>query len=697
MRKSRGIVLVLPALAPLLLAGCMRVNIERDAIGVRGSPTNDASRAPRAASSPRYRRAINAVYPALVRIKVVTPFFSGGREVRVQAGGSGVIVSPEGHIVTNHHVAGKATSIVCVLSNKQEIRAERIGTDPLADICVLKLTEKRKYPYARFGDSDELKVGDTVLAMGSPGSISQSVTAGVVSNVDLVIPGGWRRVRLDGEPVGALVKWIAHDAAIFPGNSGGPLVNLAGEIVGVNELGLGLAAAIPGNLAKAAADQLIRAGKPSRSTLGIVIQPLLKSSGRKAGVLVSGVVPGSPAEKAGFKPGDVILSYNGTPVTARFAEDLPVFNRMVFATPVGSTVKVLVDRDGKKTTLEVTTKHRQRARADLHEMKEWGMAARDLTEFDAKVLKRESTDGVLVASIRPGGPCSEAKPAVRAGDVIIKVAGEPVKGIDELTAATARIVKDHKEPVPTLVAFERKNQRWLTVVRVGIKELRDRSPEARKAWVPASFQVLTTELADALKLKGKSGVRLTDVYEGRSADKAGLKVGDIITAIDGEAVRASRPEHIDLFPAMVRQRRVGQTVKLTVVRDGKVLTIPVVLERSPKSIREMKRYRDVELGFTVRDLSDEDRRTQKIEAKVSGPLVSEVERGSLAAVAGLRATDIVLSVNGRATPRVADLKKAMEEVRRTKPPRVVFFVKRRIYTAFIEAETPWLLDKLKKK
>jgi len=681
------------ALPPLLLAGCMRVNIERDAIEVRGSLTTDGSLAPGAKSSARYQRAIGAVYPALVRIKVVTPFFSGGREVRVQAGGSGVIISPEGHVVTNHHVASKATSIVCVLSNKEEIRAERVGTDPLADICVLKLTEKRKYPYAKFADSSKLKVGDTVLAMGSPGSISQSVTAGVVSNVDLIIPGGWRRVRMDGENVGALVKWIAHDAAIFFGNSGGPLVNLAGEIVGINELGLGLAGAIPSNLAKAVVEQLIRAGKPSRSTLGIVIQPLLKSGGRKEGVLVSGVMPDSPAEKAGFKPGDIILSYNGTPVTARFGEDLPVFNRLVFATPVGSTAKVVVERDGERKTLEVTTKRRQRARADTHEVKEWGMAARDLTESDAKALKRKSADGVLVASTRPGGPCSEAKPAVQGGDVVVEVDGKPVKKIDELIAATARTVKDQKEPVPTLVAFERQNQRWLTVVRVGIKELRDRSPEARKAWVPASLQVLTTELADALKLKGKSGVRLTDVYEGRSAAKAGLKVGDIITAIDGEAVRASRPEHIDLFPVMVRQRRVGQTVKLTVIRDGKVLTTPVTLERSPKSTREMKRYRDVELGFTVRDLSDEDRRTRKIEATITGPVVSEVERGSLAAVANLGVSDIVLSVDGKATPRVAALRKVMTEIRTTKPPRVVFFVKRGIYTVFVEAETPWLLKK----
>ena len=660
------------ALALFLLPGCAWIN------GAESSGPK------------RFQKAIDAVYPALVRIQVVTPSYRGGRQVLGQGAGSGVIVSADGYVVTNHHVAGKATSIVCVLSNKEEVRAERVGTDALADICVLKLTKKQAYPYVTFGDSDSLEVGETVLAMGSPGSVSQSVTVGVISNTDLILPGGGDRLRLDGENVGALVKWLAHDAAIFPGNSGGPLVNTGGEIVGINELGLGLGAAIPGNLAKAVIDQIISHGEPERSSLGLVIQPLLKSSGRQQGVLVSAVTPGGAAQEAGFEPGDVILSYDGRSVTARFGEDLPVFNRLVFATPAGKTIKIVVERKGKKKPLSVKMHRRTKARAQTHEIKEWGMAAEDLTDLVATALKRPMTDGVLVTNTRPGGPCAEAKPAIGGVDVIYAINGKPVKNVAELIAETAKIVEGQSDPVPTVVAFERKNEKWLTIVKVGIKDLPDRSPEARKAWLTASFQVLTTELAEGLKLKGTTGIRLTDVYAGRSAEKAGLKVGDIITAIDGERILASRPEDFDVFPAMVRQRRVGHVAKLAVIRDGKEMAVDVKLERSPKATREMKRHRDISFGFTVRDLSDKDRRTERIEKEVTGPLVSQVEPGSLAAVANLHVSDIVLSVDGVATPTVRALKTVMARIHKDKPARIVLFIQRGIHTAFIEVETPWL-------
>ncbi|MFW6158930.1 MAG: S1C family serine protease, partial [Planctomycetota bacterium] len=309
---TKSAVLVLTS-ALVLASGCS-LNIA-NTLAPRGPAAAPVAR------SPKYQKAVDAVYPALVRIKLIKPVFRQGRQVRVQAGGSGVIISPTGHVVTNHHVAGKATNIVCVLPDKQEVRARRVGTDPLTDICVLELLDDRTYPHATWGDSAQVEVGDTVLAMGSPGALSQSVTAGVASNVDLILPRFYRRVRIDGENVGSLVKWIAHDAAIFSGNSGGPLVNLDGEIIGINELGLGLGAAIPSNLARQVVDQILRRGEPRRSWLGFVIQPLLKSGGRRRGALVGGVLPDSPAARAGLEPGDILLSYAGRPVAVRFAED----------------------------------------------------------------------------------------------------------------------------------------------------------------------------------------------------------------------------------------------------------------------------------------------------------------------------------------------------------------------------------------
>ena len=219
-----------------------------------------------------------------------------------------------------------------------------VGTDALSDLAVLKIDRKdlrnpdAPLPVAKFGDSSALEVGDVVLAMGSPAGLSQSVTQGIVANTEMISPGG--SMRLDGEAVGELVRWIGHDAVIFPGNSGGPLVNLKGEIVGVNEVGIGsLGGAIPSNLAKKVSDELIATGRVRRSWIGLNAQPLLKSSDAKAGILVGGVIGGSPADAAGLKAGDIITRCNGTEIAAsRAPEDIPVFNRMLLETPVGSEI-----------------------------------------------------------------------------------------------------------------------------------------------------------------------------------------------------------------------------------------------------------------------------------------------------------------------------------------------------------------------
>ena len=171
-------------------------------------------------------RSVAVVKPALVRIHVVSTTYRDGREQKYQSSGSGVIITPEGHVITNHHVVGHATRLVCTLSTREEIDAELVGTDPLTDIAVIKLlpADGRTFPVAPFGDSDRVRVGDDVLSMGSPYSLSQSVTLGIASNTEMVLLRrmGYGAFRQDGEDVGTLVRWIAHDAVIYPGNSGGP-------------------------------------------------------------------------------------------------------------------------------------------------------------------------------------------------------------------------------------------------------------------------------------------------------------------------------------------------------------------------------------------------------------------------------------------------------------------------------------------
>src|SRR5512142_824281 len=239
--------------------------------------------------------AIRRVFPALVRIHVVVADFRDGREVKEEASGSGVIVSADGEVVTNHHVAGRARRVSITLPDRREVEAVLVGTDPLADIAVLRLDPSgRPYPFATWGDPGKLRVGDPVLAMGSPLALSQSVTQGIVSNTEMILPRllGPGAFRLDGEEGGPLVRWLGHDGAIFPGNSGGPLVDLSGEVVGVNEISLGLAGAIPAELARSVAEELARRGTVRRSWIGLDVQPLLAGAATR-GALVAGVVPGS--------------------------------------------------------------------------------------------------------------------------------------------------------------------------------------------------------------------------------------------------------------------------------------------------------------------------------------------------------------------------------------------------------------------
>src|SRR5664280_220094 len=274
--------------------------------------TGAAERSSPSALRSQIDSAIARVKPALVRIRVVSTEYGEGREMKMQEVGSGAIITKDGYIITNHHVAGHAKRMFCTLWNREEIEAELVGTDPLTDISIIRLKpdKPREFEPAAFGDSSAMRVGDSVLAMGSPMALSQSVTLGIISNTELVMPrfwGAYGQFRLDGENVGGLVRWIGHDAAIYGGNSGGPLVNLRGEIIGINEISFGLGGAIPGNLAKSAAAELMAAGRIRRSWLGVDVQPLFKHSQKEHGVLISGVLDHSPAGDAGIEAGDLLL------------------------------------------------------------------------------------------------------------------------------------------------------------------------------------------------------------------------------------------------------------------------------------------------------------------------------------------------------------------------------------------------------
>jgi serine protease Do len=637
--------------------------------------------------------ALARVAPSLVRVHVVSIEYQDGRELKRESSGSGTIITPEGHVVTNHHVAGRTRAIMCTLASREEIPAELVGTDPLSDIAVLKLRPEapRTFPTAQFGDVGKLKVGDRVLALGSPLALSQSVTMGIVSNTEMIMPGmfwPFNRMTLDGEDVGSIVRWIGHDAPIFGGNSGGPLVNMQGEIVGVNEISLGLAGAIPADLAREVAEAIIQAGRVRRSWLGLEVQPLLSSSKATRGALVGGTIDGSPAAAAGFKSGDIIVKLADRDVLVRFAEEVPVFNQLVMRLPVGKPVEAVVLRNGLEKTLTVTPTERESVDARIREVPLLGLTASNLTGWSAKELKRTGRDGVRVRGVRPGGPADEAKPSLRDDDVIVTIDERPVASFEALEKTVEALTYGKEERVPALVGFERGGERLLTVVDIGRPGLEDPGLEARKAWVPISVQVLTRELAERLHLADRTGVRITRVFGG-SAQSAGLRVGDIITALDGTALEASQPTDVELFATLIRQYKIGSTVRLTILRDGKEATLAVTLDASPRLPREMKKYEDPNFEFRVRDVASADRVSARIPADQEGVLVDAVREGGWAALGHLADGDLLLAIDGETVADVEAVQKRMAAVAAAKPRSVVLKVRRGIRTFFVELETGW--------
>ncbi len=644
----------------------------------------------------RVQSAISRVLPALIRIRVVTSEFRDGREVKTEAAGSGVIIREDGYAVTNHHVAGDAKVLFVTLADKTELEAELVGTDPLADIAVIRLKGEpgRKFPVAAFGDSSKVRVGDAVLAMGSPVALSQSVTSGIVSNTEMILPDFWwpfNRLTLEGEDVGSMVRWIGHDALIRGGNSGGPLVNLDGEIIGINEVQIGLSGAIPSNLARSVAAELIEHGAVRRSWLGLDVQPMLKSSPLRDGALVAGVIEGSPADEAGIRSGDIILSMNGEKVSVLFGEEVPLFNQMAAALPVGKPVSIVLMREGREMTVQAVPVDREKAQPRQREMRDWGMTVRDISFLMAREMQRDSRDGVYVATVASGGPADDARPPLRSGDVIVAVGGEAVRSVADLARITESLVKDREGRVPALVEFERRTERYLTVVRVGQDPLRDPGLEAAKAWLSAGTQVLTSDVARALGLEGVKGFRVTEVFKGKAAEKAGLQVGDIITALDGEPIEASQPQDQEVLAAMVRQKPIGSVAELTVLRDGKTEKVAVELEAAPKLPREMRRYRSEDFEFTARNITfgDRPRTPGGAEKPLEGVVVESVTEGGWAAVARLAVGDIITRVGDAPVADVDQLKAALDRARESGARSVVFLVRRGIRQLFVEVQPVW--------
>jgi serine protease Do len=251
-----------------------------------------------------------------------------------------------------------------------------------------------------------------------------------------------------------------------------------------------------------------------------------------------------------------------------------------------------------------------------------------------------------------------------------------------------------KSVADQLIATGRVTRSWIGLEAQPLLKGSREPPEeiagvARKPWFPAATQVLTRELAEALKLPGKKGVRVTEVFPGRAAERAGLQVGDILHTFDGEPIDANRVEDATVFEKMIQRRKIGDTVKLSGARAGQPLELAVVLESPMKAAVELPRHKDEHFELTIRDLSFDDRTAKQVGDAVSGVFVERVEPAGWASLAKLALDDLIVSIDGTPTPDVATARKLLATAAEEKRRRLVFFVRRGIHSLFLECEPAW--------
>ena len=393
---------------------------------------------------------INGIPPEIFEDFFGIPDPFGGRQFAepqneqriLQGQGSGFIIDSDGYILTNAHVVEGAEKVRVQLNNNKEYNADVIGIDKRTDVALVKI-QGDHLPVAKIGDSDQVQVGDWVLAIGSPFGFSHTATQGIVSAVARNLPSG------------DYVPFIQTDAAINPGNSGGPLFNSKGEVIAINSQIYsrsgafnGLAFSIPINMAKNIADQLKDKGEVVRGWLGVRIQgldqTLAESFGmeKPQGALVASVEENSPAAKAGIENGDVILQYNGKAVSK--SADLPAY---VASTPIGEKVEIKLLRDGKEETVKAEI-------GNLNDVSGDGKASASSRGLSLGTLENEDREaldyrgkGVRISGVKPGSAAE--KSGLRAGDIIIAVGGKRVE--DPKTAQRLLEKANSKRPVPLLI------------------------------------------------------------------------------------------------------------------------------------------------------------------------------------------------------------------------------------------------------
>lgn len=429
--------IALSVLSILVIAGC----------GRRVQDDQEMS----ALASPGFQELLDAV----VRLDVWTASYENGSK-RLQRGqGSGVIMSPEGHILTNAHIISPdAERIVVTLANSESVPARFVGWDHWTDLAVIQLDMDRvkacglSFTTAKFGDSTALILDEEVRAVGTPYGLTRTITRGVISNTDRYFEGQLLR----GNETGLFNNWLQTDAAINPGNSGGPLVTRSGLVVGINArsyLGANnLGFAVPSQVAALVMQDLIKQGTVVRSYTGIVPEPLqdlerFYQLEMNTGMLIGSIDPGSPAVEAGLRPGDIVLTINGVAVDARFPEQIPPIQHRIARVPVGSKLALTVKRGDREFAVEFNTELLESRIGEEWAFEAWGLSVRKVSRAVAREGQLPSQDGVIVIGVQSAFPSALA--GLHAGDVITKINGVRLESLNQLKDAYAKCEQEPKE------------------------------------------------------------------------------------------------------------------------------------------------------------------------------------------------------------------------------------------------------------
>jgi serine protease Do len=434
-----------------------------------------------------FSKLVKEISPAVVNISTTRSFkrekkkgFSGNpffefyekffgelpKHFRNRGLGSGFVIHPQGYILTNHHVVENADEVKVKFIDEREYTARIIGSDPKTDIALIKIDPKEDLPVAALGDSDRLEVGEWVVAIGNPFGLHNTVTAGIVSAKER------RGIHPDGREL-PYADFIQTDASINPGNSGGPLLNLKGEVVGINTAinaaGQGIGFAIPVNMVKVLLPQLKARGRVVRSYIGVQIQAVTRSLAKSFGLteakgaLVAEVVPDGPAAKAGIKPGDIIVNFNGHPI--RKYSDLPW---LASTAGVGNKVQVTLVRNGQEMKVEMTLAEfpaegvviGRRSTDPSGAVTGLGITVTDVTPALREKLGLDSSEGAVVTEVQEGSEAAQA--GLQPNDVILKVNLQPVRNASDLEQAAAKVKSG--EPISLYIRRE-KSHLWLAFVK----------------------------------------------------------------------------------------------------------------------------------------------------------------------------------------------------------------------------------------